>query len=91
MSVLEAVVHVPGGAKPFGEMTAAEVEARAAELKAAVGFGPTARVASVARAWAELARRMGAQEAATVAALDAQTVAALAEPLWIVPPGGSLL
>jgi hypothetical protein len=28
---------------------------------------------------------------ATVAGLDEATIAGLAEPLWIVPPGGSLL
>ena len=91
MSVLETSVHVPGGAKPFGELTRAEVVARAAELQAAVGFGPTARVASVARAWAELGRRMESAGAATVADLDEPTVAALAEALWVVAPGGSLL
>jgi hypothetical protein len=91
MNVLGTPVHVAGGAKPFGELTAAEVAARAAELDSAVGFGPMARIASVARAWTELARRMDAEGAPTVGALDERTVSALAEPLWIVPPGGSLL
>jgi hypothetical protein len=42
--------HVfPGGrSKPFGELTADEVKARAAELKAVTGWGPTAKVGSVA-------------------------------------------
>jgi hypothetical protein len=91
VSVLATRVHVPGGAKPFGELTRQEVVARAAELQDAVGFGPTVRVGAVARAWAELARRMDAAGAARVAALDEATIAALAEPLWVVPPGGSLL
>jgi hypothetical protein len=91
MSVLGTNVHVPGGAKPFGELTRHEVVARAAELRAAVGFGPTARVASVARAWGELARRMEQEGAATVAALDAATIAELAEPLWIRMPGSGAL
>ncbi len=91
MSVLDHVVHVAGGGKPFGQLTRAEVAARAAELHEAVGFGPTTRVAPVARAWSELARRMEAAGATSVAALDAAAVAELAEPLWIVPPGGSLL
>ncbi len=91
MSVLSTSVHVPGGAKPFGELTHAEVMARASELDAAVGFGPTARVAAVARAWAELGRRMQSAGAATVAELDETTITTLAEPLWIVAPGGSLL
>jgi hypothetical protein len=91
VTVLATSVHTAGGAKPFGELTRADVTARATELDAAVGFGPTARVAPVARAWAELARRMEAASAATVGDLDEATVTALAEPLWIVPPGGSLL
>ena len=91
MSVLATSVHVAGGAKPFGELTQAEVAARAAELDDVVGFGPTTRVASVAHAWTELARRMEIEGAANVAALGEATVAELAEPLWIVPPGGSLL
>jgi hypothetical protein len=91
MTVLATSVHVEGGAKPFGELTRAEVDARAAELRDAVGFGPTARIASVARAWEELGRRMRMAGAANVAQLDAATLAELAQPLWIVPPGGSLL
>jgi hypothetical protein len=91
VSALQTSVHVPGGAKPFGALTHAEVVARAAELEAAVGFGPTARVAAVARAWAELGRRMQGAGAATVGELDEGTVTELAEPLWIVAPGGSLL
>jgi hypothetical protein len=87
MSLLAARVHVPGGSKPFGELTREEVAARADELRAAVGFGPTVRVAPVARAWGELARRMAASGAATVAALDEATIAELAEPLWIRMPG----
>ena len=91
MTALDASVHVAGGAKPFGELTLDEVEQRAAELRDAVGFGPTSRVAPVARAWSELAERMAAAHAPTVRALDAATIAALAERLWVVPPGGSLL
>jgi hypothetical protein len=85
--------HVFGGgrSKPFAEMTAEEVHARADELRAATGWGPTARVAGVARAWGELARLMDERGAATVAALDPDDVAERAERLWVVPPGGSLL
>ena len=87
MSVLAASVHVAGGDKPFGELTQDEVAARASELRAAVGFGPTARIAPVARAWGELARRMRETGATTVADLDEAVVAQLAEPLWIRMPG----
>ena len=83
--MLDRPVHVPGGNKPFGELTREEVAARAMELKQATGWGPTMRVAPVARAWADLARAMDAVRADSVAELDAETLEALAEPLWIRP------
>ena len=67
------------------------MRARAAELRSATGWGPTAKVAAVAHAWAELARLMDATHAGTVADLDPDAVAERAERLWVVPPGGSLL
>jgi hypothetical protein len=76
---------VPGGNKPFGELTRQEVADRARELKEATGWGPMMRVAPVARAWADLARAMDAVQADSVADLDAETLEALAEPLWISP------
>jgi hypothetical protein len=89
--VLLQPVSADGGDKPFGELTMADVEARAEELAAAVGWGPTAKVASVARAWSELAKQMSDQGAGTVAELGEETATGLAERLWVVPPGGSLL
>jgi hypothetical protein len=89
--VLGRPVYTAGGNKSFGELTVADVEARAGELRAATGWGPTARIASVARAWAELAKAMTQAGAATVAELDPQDASARARALWIVPPGGSLL
>lgn len=80
-----------GGSVPFGEFTVAEVRARAAELQAVVGFGPTARVAGVARAWAELARTMEAAGVARVCELGPERGAEFARKLWVVPPRGSLL
>ena len=50
--VLAEPVFAGGRSKPFAELTADEVRARADELKAATGWGPTAKVASVAMAWA---------------------------------------
>jgi hypothetical protein len=76
---------VPGGEKPFGELTREEVANRAQELKEATGWGPTMRVAPVARAWGDLARAMDEQAAATVAGLDRETIEKLARPLWITP------
>jgi hypothetical protein len=83
--ILSRPVHVAGENKPFGALTRDEVAARAQELKDATGWGPTMRVAPVARAWADLAREMRQNEAATVADLAPETVAALAAPLWITP------
>ena len=80
-----------GRSKPFAELTADEVKERAAELKAATGWGPTAKVGSVAMAWAELGRLMEQSGAATVGDLRPDAVVERAEKLWIVPPGGSLL
>jgi hypothetical protein len=89
--VLAEQVFAGGRSKPFAELTADEVKARAAELKAATGWGPTAKVASVAMAWAELARLMEQSKASTVGELERDAVAERAEKLWVVPPGGSLL
>jgi hypothetical protein len=90
-TVLAEQVFAGGRSKPFAELTAEEVRSRADELRAATGWGPTARVASVARAWAELAKLMEERRAARVADLDPGAVADRAEQLWVVPPGGSLL
>jgi hypothetical protein len=90
-AVLAQRIHVGGATKAFGEVTLDEVRGRAAELRSAAGWGPTARVGPVARAWAELAAAMGAAGAATVGDLGAEAVDERAEALWIRPPGGSLL
>ncbi len=79
------------GDKPFGEFTVADAEARAAELSAAAGWGPTARVAGVARGWSELARAMRAAGVTTVGDLDPVHAREFARRLWVVPPSGSLL
>jgi hypothetical protein len=90
-SILEQAVYSEGRSKPFGELTRGEVRARADELRAAGGFGPTTRIVPVAMAWAELARTMEKEGAARVADLTEPVLAERAERLWIVPPGGSLL
>jgi hypothetical protein len=88
--VLDRPVSIGGAERPFGELTLADVRARAAELRDAAGWGPTARVAPVARAWADLARAMEAAGAGTVAELAGEAER-MAGRLWVVPPGGSLL
>jgi hypothetical protein len=90
-AVLAEPVFAGGRSKPFAELTAGEVRARAEELRAATGWGPTAKVASVALAWSELARLMEDAGAGTVADLDPEVVCTRAQKLWVVPPGGSLL
>jgi hypothetical protein len=88
---LERPVHAGGADRRFGELTVDDVRAHAAELRSAVGWGPTARIATVAQAWRELADEMAAESAATVADLGADRAGELAQRLWVVPPGGSLL
>lgn len=91
-AVLAAEVSCAGGYKPFGEMTAGEVRSRAEELRAAAKVGPMAqRMAPVAGAWRGLAEEMEREGAAKVAELAGEVIAARAERLWVVPPGGSLL
>jgi hypothetical protein len=90
-AILAEPVFAGGRSKPFAELTTDEVRARADELKAATGWGPTAKVGSVALAWSELARLMEDAGARTVADLDPAAVSERAQKLWVVPPGGSLL
>lgn len=90
-AILAERIYAGGRSKPFGEVTLDEVKARAQELRDATGWGPTARIASVAMAWGQLARVMEQQGAGTVAALDRQAMVELAERLWVVMPGGSML
>ena len=87
-TILDQVVHVGGVDRPFGELDARDVAHHVAALSEAVGWGPTARVASFARAWAELARQMDEAEAATVVDLDTEGLLALAPSLWVVQAGG---
>jgi len=89
--ILGQAIFIRGANIPFGELTLDDARARADELRAAVGWGPTARVAPVARAWRELTIAMERAGASTVNDLDTDLLAELAPRLWVVPPGGSLL
>lgn len=84
--VLARTVYARGAQRPFGELSASDVRERADELRAAVGWGPTARVAPVARAWGELARAMDGAGAATVAELTPDTVLELSARLGVLGP-----
>ena len=57
--ILDQEVFIRGANRPFGELTLDDVRSRADELRAAIGWGPTARVAPVAQAWRELVDRDG--------------------------------
>jgi hypothetical protein len=89
--ILTTTVFLDGANRPFGELTGEEIRARADELRSAVGFGPTARIAPVAQAWRELSIALANGAVGTVAELDPGFVAEIAPKLWIVPPGGGLL
>jgi hypothetical protein len=85
--ILEQQVYIDGANRPFGSLTPDDVRSRADELRAAVGWGPTARVAPVAQAWRELSITMDRAGAATVAAVDADALLKLAPRLWVTLPG----
>ena len=75
-AVLAEQVFAGGRSKPFAELAAEEVQARAAELKAATGWGPTAKVAC----GGDRVGRAGAPDGATPARrpsaeLDSEAVA----------------
>lgn len=90
--VLAEQIYAGDAYKPFAEMTLAEVEARASELRAAAGTGAmAARVGPVASTWEGLAGVMREQPAATVGELDRAALLSRADRLWVVPPGGSFL
>ena len=89
--ILGQVVSIRGQNIPFGQLTLDDVRGRADELRAAVGFGPTARVAPVAQAWRELSMALERSGAGTVAEVDPDVVLELAPRMWVVPPGGTLL
>jgi hypothetical protein len=88
--IVRRQVFIRGANRPFGELTLEDARARADELRAATGWGPTVRVAPVAHAWRELAMAMERSGLAHVAELDAQVVSELAQRLWIVLPGGPM-
>ncbi|MGH2930860.1 MAG: hypothetical protein ACRDL8_21830 [Solirubrobacteraceae bacterium] len=89
--IRETLIYIRGANRPFNELTLDDVRTRADELRSAVGWGPTARVAPVALAWRELAMAMDRAGADTVGRLADDVIAELGPKLWVVPPGGSLL
>jgi hypothetical protein len=85
--ILEQQVYIRGANRPFAELTTDDARSRADELRAAVGWGPTARVAPVAQAWRELSIAMDGAGASTVGAVDPEALVRLAPRLWVTLPG----
>jgi hypothetical protein len=85
--ILAQQLYIGGANRSFAEVTVEDARGRADELRAATGFGPTARVAPVARAWRELVLEMERSGVATVDELDTAVLIALAPKLWVVMPG----
>jgi hypothetical protein len=85
--ILAQQVFIRGANRPFGELTPDDARSRADELRAAIGWGPTARVAPVAQAWRELLIALNGAGAATVAGLDPELLVKLAPRLWVTLPG----
>jgi hypothetical protein len=85
--ILEQQVFIRGANRPFGELTAEDARSRADELRAAVGWGPTARIAPVAQAWRELSIAMDKAGAATASELEPEALVRLAPRLWVTLPG----
>lgn len=84
--LLAQTVYIEGDNVPFGEMSPGQVRARADELRAATGWGPTARVGAVAIAWRQLAGAMGEARAGRVGELPEEQLTELAPRLWVVMP-----
>jgi len=84
-------VSISGAQKRFGDITYDDARTQAAELKALTGWGPMAKVGTVARAWTALAVSLEKHEAATVTELEPSEVAQMAEDLWIMPPARSMV
>jgi hypothetical protein len=81
--ILATPVFMRGENRPLRELTVADVRDRAAELRSTVGWGPTARVAPVARAWAELAAAMARESAPTVSGVSRETLREIGSRLWV--------
>ncbi len=85
--ILGQQLYIGGANRSFAEVTVEDARSRADELRAATGFGPTARVAPVALAWRELVLEMERSGVANVGELDTAVLTALAPKLWVVMPG----
>ncbi len=84
--ILERTVSISGKMVAFGAIDLEAARTQAAELGALAGWGPMAKVGSIARAWTELAKNIEGRGAATVADLEPGMIKKSAEDLWVIPP-----
>jgi hypothetical protein len=77
------LIFIRGENRPLGDLTLDDVRERAAELRSTVGWGPTVRVAPIARAWAELAKELERAGVQTVRELPEETLMPIASRLWL--------
>jgi len=89
--ILDRTVSISGAQKRYGDISYDDARTQAAELKALTGWGPMAKVGTVARAWTALSVTLERHGAATVTDLEPSEVAQMAEELWIVPPSRSMV
>jgi Fe-Mn family superoxide dismutase len=90
-AVLVRTVSIAGTEKVFGTLTLDDARTQAAELKALAGWGPMAKVGTIARSWTDLATIIEKRGAATVADLEPSQIMQSAEDLWIIPPPRSMV
>jgi hypothetical protein len=84
--ILAQQVFIGGANRRFGSLTPDDARAHADALRAAVGWGPTARVAPVAQAWRELSMAMDRADARVVGDLEPGVLVELAPRLWVTLP-----
>ena len=84
--VLQRTVSIAGKNTLFGEVTLEDARTQSAELGALAGWGPMAKVGTVARAWGDLAKNIEGRGASCVAELEPGMVKQMAMDLWIIPP-----
>jgi Fe-Mn family superoxide dismutase len=84
--ILERTVSISGTMVVFGQITLENARTQSAELGALAGWGPMAKVGTIARAWGELAKNLEGRGAQTVSELEAGMIKKTAMELWIIPP-----
>jgi Fe-Mn family superoxide dismutase len=84
--ILERTVSISGTMIAFGDITLESAKTQASELNALTGWGPMAKVGSIARAWTDLAKTIEGRGAANVAELDPGQIKKYAVDLWVIPP-----